>query len=153
MFERKLKDGMRWYRSLTPEQYRITRLKGTEPPYSGKYHDFRGIGTYHCVCCGNRLFASDAKFTATTKWPAFWAPLGSGSVQSEKEIFHFMVRNEVSCRRCDAHLGYVFEDGRPPTGVRYFINSAALVFVETRTIQQPAPAAPRGRAASQIRRA
>jgi peptide-methionine (R)-S-oxide reductase len=117
-------------RKLTAEQYRITRQKGTELPYSGKYHDFNRTGTYHCVCCGNALFSSEAKFRVRGKWPTFWAPIRTDSVKTAKEIFHFMIRNEVSCRRCNAHLGCLFEDGRPPTGVRYFINSAALTFVE-----------------------
>ncbi len=150
MVEKTLKEGTRWFRQLTPEEYRITKLKGTEPAYSGKYHDFRGIGTYHCVCCGNGLFGSDAKYAAKSKWPAFWAPLGGNSVKTEKEIFHFMVRSEVSCGQCNAHLGYVFEDGRPPTGVRYFINSAALVFVESRMPQAPSRASRRVAGACQL---
>ncbi len=123
--------------NLTPEQYRITRQKGTEPAYSGRYHDFNEKGMYRCICCGNDLFSSGAKFTAKAKWPAFWAPAGTGSVQTSREILHFMIRNEVRCAECDAHLGYVFEDGRPPTGVRYFINSAALLFVATREALGP----------------
>jgi peptide-methionine (R)-S-oxide reductase len=119
-----------WQRKLTWEQYRITRLKGTESAYSGRYHDFNERGTYHCVCCGYALFSSAAKFKGKAKWPTFWVPLSNVSVKTEKEIIHFMVRKEVACRGCDAHLGYVFEDGRPPTGVRYFINSAAINFIE-----------------------
>jgi peptide-methionine (R)-S-oxide reductase len=129
MLERTVKSETEWRRKLTPEQYRITRQKGTEPVYSGKYHDFNGSGTYRCVCCGNALFSSAAKYKGKAKWATFWAPLSNWSVKTAKEIFHFMIRNEVSCSRCDAHLGYVFEDGRPPTGVRYFINSAAMTFV------------------------
>ncbi len=125
-----------WRQKLTPEQYRITRQKGTEPAYSGRYLDFNESGTYRCVCCGNDLFSSEAKFRAKAKWPAFWAPVGNRSVKTAREIFHFMLRNEVSCIQCDAHLGYVFEDGRPPTGVRYFINSAALLFVEHKDHQR-----------------
>ncbi len=123
------KNKAEWLRNLTPEQYRVTRQKGTEPAYSGRYHDFHGNGKYRCICCGNDLFSSREKFGARAKWPTFWAPAGTGSVKTSREIFHFMVRNEVRCTQCDAHLGYVFEDGRPPTGVRYFINSAALLFV------------------------
>ncbi len=129
------KRKVEWLGNLTPEQYRITQQKGTEPAYSGRYHDFNANGMYRCICCGNDLFSSGAKFSARAKWPAFWAPAGTRSVKTSKEIFHFMVRNEVCCARCDAHLGYVFEDGRPPTGVRYFINSAALSFVATREAQ------------------
>ncbi len=121
-----------WQRRLTPEQYRITQQKGTEPAYSGIYHDFHEKGIYRCVCCGNDLFSSEAKFSARAKWPAFLAPAGPGSVRTSREIFHFMVRNEVLCIQCDAHLGYVFEDRGQPTGIRYFINSAALRFVAAR---------------------
>jgi peptide-methionine (R)-S-oxide reductase len=130
-----VKSKPEWSRKLTPEQYRITQQKGTEPAYSGRYHDFNENGIYRCICCGNDLFSSGAKFIAKAKWPAFWAPAGTGSVKTAREIFHFMIRNEVRCTHCDAHLGYVFEDGRPPTGVRYFINSAALLFVATREAQ------------------
>lgn len=113
---------------LTPEQYRITRQKGTEPPYSGRYNNCNGNGTYHCVCCGNALFSSTAKFNVLSKWPTFWAPVSCKSVKTAKDISHFMIRNEVSCSQCSAHLGYVFEDGRPPIGIRYFVNSASLSF-------------------------
>ena len=125
-----MKSESEWRRMLTPEQYRVTRQKGTEPPYSGRYHYFNKSGVYRCVCCGNDLFSSEAKFGAKSKWPVFWTPAGINSVSTVTETFHLMVRNEVTCARCDAHLGYVFEDGRPPTGLRYFINSAALMFVE-----------------------
>lgn len=117
-----------WKRRLTAEQYRVTRLKGTERAFSGEYSSFNGAGRYRCVCCGSALFGSEEKFRGPSKWPTFWAPIEEGRVKTEQEIFHFMIRNQVSCSRCDAHLGYVFEDGRPPKGVRYFINSAALVF-------------------------
>src|SRR5512134_752474 len=122
------KNGTEWQKKLTPLQYRITRLRGTEPPYSGRYHDFNETGTYQCVCCGNLLFSSEAKFQGKAKWPTFWAPISWASVKTEREISHFVIRNEVACGFCNSHLGYVFEDGRPPTGVRYFINSAALKF-------------------------
>jgi peptide-methionine (R)-S-oxide reductase len=125
-----VKSESEWRRKLTPEQYRVTRQKGTEPPYSGRYHHFNKSGIYRCICCGNDLFSSEAKFSAKSKWPAFWTPAGINSVSTATEIFHFMVRNEVTCAQCDAHLGYVFEDGRPPTGLRYFVNSAALMFIE-----------------------
>ena len=125
-----------WRSKLTAEQYRITRQKGTEPAYSGRYHDFNESGIYRCICCGNDLFSSREKFSARAKWPVFWAPAGARSVRTSREIFHFMIRNEVTCAHCDAHLGYVFEDGRPPTGVRYFINSAALLFVERKKQQR-----------------
>ena len=119
-----------WKRRLTAEQFRVTRLRKTEPPFSGKYCFSNNTGQYRCICCGNVLFSSEAKFRAVSKWPMFWEPIEEGRVKTAREIFHFMIRNEVSCRVCDAHLGYVFEDGRPPKGVRYYINSAALTFEE-----------------------
>jgi len=130
MLEKVFKNDAEWRRILTPDQYRITREKGTERAWSGRYHDFNGTGVYQCVCCGNRLFSSREKYTVPGKWPMFWAPLAPRNVKTRREIFHFIIRNEVLCSRCDAHLGYVFEDGRSPAGVRYFINSAALSFRE-----------------------
>jgi peptide-methionine (R)-S-oxide reductase len=135
--------------NLSPEQYRITRLKGTEPPYAGKYCDFQGKGIYCCVCCGNALFSSDAKFNIRAPWPAFWTPMSPSSVKTKKELFLLLTRIEVACRQCDAHLGYAFEDNRPPTGVRYVINSAALLFIAQREQKDripataPCPSAPR----------
>lgn len=131
--KRKADETERQY--LTAEQYYITRQKGTEPPFSDRYHIFNGDGTYHCVCCGNALFSSATKHKVLSKWPTFWAPISVRSVKTAKEIFHFMIRNEVSCSQCDAHLGYVFEDGRPPVGVRYFVNSASLSFVPKNEMQ------------------
>jgi peptide-methionine (R)-S-oxide reductase len=130
MLERVIKNGAEWRRLLTPEQYRITREKGTERACSGSYHNFNGTGVYQCVCCGSRLFSSREKYAVPGKWPTFWAPIAPRNVKTCRDIFHYIIRNEVSCSRCDAHLGYVFEDGRPPSGVRYFINSAALSFQE-----------------------
>jgi len=130
--ERLVRSETEWKRILTPEQFQITRRKGTEPAYSGRYRDFNGVGVYRCVCCGNALFSSEAKFEVRSKWPTFWAPVAKENVRTSKDILHFMIRNEVLCSCCDAHLGYVFEDGRPPVGVRYFINSCALAFVGNR---------------------
>ena len=132
MCDRMLMRETYWKRMLTPEQFAVTRRKGTEPAYSGKYHDFNGVGVYRCVCCGNALFSSETKFAVRSKWPTFWAPVASENIRTSREILHFMIRNEVLCACCDAHLGYVFEDGRPPVGVRYFINSCALTFVGNR---------------------
>ena len=130
MLEKVLKNAAEWRRLLTPEQYRITREKGTERAWSGRYHDFNGTGVYLCVCCGSRLFSSREKYAVPGKWPAFWSPIAPKNVRTRWETFHFIVRREVLCNRCDAHLGYLFEDGRPPSGMRYFINSAALSFRE-----------------------
>ena len=143
MFSRMLMRESYWKRILTPEQFAVTRMKGTEPAYSGRYHDFNGMGVYRCVCCGNALFSSGAKFEIRSKWPTFWEPVAKENIRTVKEVQHFMIRNEVLCACCDAHLGYVFDDGRPPAGVRYFINSCALTFVGNRgRVAHASPSAP-----------
>lgn len=115
-----------WKARLTPEQYEVCWNKSTEPPFSGIYNDSKEKGIYRCICCGNVLFASKTKFESGTGWPSFWEPATKESVKEELDVSHGMVRTEVTCGRCGAHLGHVFDDGPRPTKLRYCINSLSL---------------------------
>ena len=115
-----------WKKELTPEQYQVCRLKGTEPAFSGQYYKTKDPGMYLCAACGNELFDSDTKYESGSGWPSFYKPAAEGVVEEHTDSTHGMRRTEVRCSRCDAHLGHVFPDGPRPTGMRYCMNSASL---------------------------
>jgi peptide-methionine (R)-S-oxide reductase len=126
MSQENSKTDEEWQKKLTPEQYTVCRKKATERPFSGKYYECKDKGIYKCVCCGNELFSSDTKFNSGTGWPSFWKPLKNDNIKYEVDTSYGMLRTEIMCNKCGAHLGHLFDDGPDPTNLRFCINSISL---------------------------
>jgi methionine-R-sulfoxide reductase len=136
MTEKIIKSIEAWRQLLTPEQYKVTREKETEPPFTGRYYEFEEKGIFQCVCCNNDLFSSETKYVSGSGWPSYWAPISEQSITKVPDTSAGMIRTEVMCKRCGAHLGHVFDDGPPPTGLRFCMNSVAMKFVDDQPLSE-----------------